>query len=209
MRWLTALRRMTRNGLDSSSLERLSPSRGMTSGPDGLGTVPIAGYGGLTGRELASAGASIAVRPQLATVEDLHHERERLEAFIERAAADVSLRNLRGSYWDLQSAEVEVNDEAEALAAEFDRLGRVEGSAIVGWVIRNAAVRSQRPIANLARSATSAEVSADALDLASTLLDSAQRLDPTDGGFLFSLRPRRDRAWRFRQRFGSIWVYGD
>ena len=201
MRWLTALRRMTRNGLDAPSHRQGVSTAGR------LGTVPIAGHGRLTGRELASAGASIAIRPQLATVDDLHRERERMEAFIERTAADVSMRNLRGSYWDLQSAEVAANDEAEAMAAEFDRLGTVEGSAIVGWVIRNAAIRSQRPIANLAR--PGAEVSADALKLASALLDSAQRLDPTDGGFLFSMRPRRDRSWRFRQRFGSIWVYGD
>ena len=207
MRWLAALRRVTRNGLDSSSLER-PRKRAAVSGP-GMGAVRIAGHGGLTGQELASAGASIAVRPELATVEDLHQERERLEAFIERAAADVSLRNLRGSYWDLQAAEVVANDEIETLGAEFERLGTVEGSAIMGWVIRNAAIRSQRPIANLARPDAQAEVSGDALDLASTLLDSAQRLDPTDGGFLFSLRPRRDRNWRFRQRFGSIWVYGD
>ena len=141
------------------------------------------------------------------TVDDVRDTRERLEALVERSAADVSTRKLRGTYWALQSAEVDVNDERWSLAAEMDRLERVEGAAVVGWVIRNAALRAQRPIALLARADD--DVSDDALDLAGTLLDSPQRLDPTDGGFLFSLRPRRGKRWRSRGRFGHLWIYGD
>jgi hypothetical protein len=208
MRWLSALRDFTRNGIESPDLPAFDDVRRLLApGPGHLGTVPIAGHGGLTGQELAAAGASLAVAPEMATIEDLHHARERLEAFIERAATDVSSRNLRGAYWDLQSTDIDATQEVEALAGEMDHLGHVEGAAVVGWVIRNAAIRAQRPIVSLAR--TAEEVSGDALGMAETLLDSAQRLDPTYGGYTFSLRPRRGRGRRFRERFGRLWVYGD
>lgn len=203
MRWLTALRRMTRNGIDTPM------RRALSTVPVQLGVVPITGHGGLTDRELASAGASIAVPPEHMTVDQLHSARERLEAFVERQA-DVASRTLRGSYWDLQSAEISASDEARSLATEMARQRRVEGAAVVGWVIRNAAQKAQRPIATLARPvADGADIDGDALDLASTLLDSPQRLDPTDGGFLLSPEPRHGSRWRSRGRFGYLWVYGD
>lgn len=208
MRWLTALRRMTRHGIDTAErgLGRvLAPDDRISS--ERLGIVPLHGYGQLTGQELASAGASLAVPAALPTIEDMHHARERAEVFIERAANDVDTRQFGATYWTLQSAEVDADEEAVTLAAEMDRIGHVEGAAIVGWVIRNAAIRAQRPIADLARPAE--EITADALELAETLLDSAQRLDPTYGGYVFSLQPERSEGLRFRDRFGHLWVYGD
>ena len=177
------------------------------SKPQALGTVPIQGHGGLTEGQFASAGASIAVRPGLVTIDDVYDERERFEAFVERVSTDVHSRHLGGSYWDLQRADVDPHEEQYSLAAEMDRLDRVEGASVVGWVIRNAALRMHNPITALARATD--KVSTDALALAGTLLDSRQRLDPTDGGFLFSLQPRRDHRLRSRGRFGHLWVYGD
>lgn len=206
MRWLSKLWQMTRNGVGTLDLT-LEPSPAPNEEPARLGTVSIHGHGGLTGEELASAGASIAAPPELMTVDDVRDARERLEAFIERAATDVSTGTLRGSYWNLQSAQIDPEAERWSLASEMERLGRVEGAAVVGWVIRNAAIRAQRPIARLARDTE--DVSADALELAGALLDSPQRLDPTYGGLLFSSRRRHDKRWRFRGRFGHLWIYGD
>ena len=209
MRWWTAIQDyVTRNGIDAAKLDLdrvlppVDPKIGHT-----LGCVPIRGYGGLTGQELAAAGASLAIRPDLPTIQDMQNARERLEVFIERAANDVAVRNLRGDYWDLQSVDVDGEEEAVALAAELDRVGYVEGAAITGWVIRNAAVRARRPIASLARAAE--DVSDDAFHIAETVLDSAQRLDPTYGGYVFTLHGRPHDRLRFRDRFGHIWVYGD
>ncbi len=212
MDWLAAFSKLTRNGIGSVDLDlglELEPSTRPTSQPtESMGTVPLVGHGGLSADELASAGASIETRPALVTVDDIFDQRERIEAFVERAAADVQERIHGRTYWEQQSAEVEPNEERAVLAAEMDRLGRVEGAAVIGWVIRNAALRTHLPIARLARPAE--EVSDDALDLADTLLGSAQRLDPTDGGFLFSVRPPKRRSrWRSRGRFGDLWVYGD
>lgn len=210
MRWLSALQKMTENGIDLTEFDWRRLVRGEPSGDEAvelLGSVPIAGHGQLTGPELATAGASLEVRSKLPTIADLEQERERLEVFVERAATDVATRNLRGAYWDMQSAEVDENEEVAALAAEMDRLGYVESAAILGWVIRNAAVRAQRPIADLARATD--EVSDDAHSIAATLLGSAQRLDPTYGGYVFALRPLRRKRLRLRDRFGDLWVYGD
>lgn len=212
MRWLTAFRSVIRNGVESPDLDVdhavdqvLAPDSRLSA--ETLGIVPLEGHSELTGQELASAGASLAVPSALQTIEDMHHARERAEVFIERAAADVCQRHLCVDYWDLQSAEVDADEEVATLGAEMDRIGHVEGAAIIGWVIRNAAIRAQRPIASLARGAE--KVSGDALALAETLLGTVQRLDPTLGGFVFSLRPRRGRGLRFRDRFGHLWVYGD
>ena len=206
MRWLSALRQVT--GFESAELDLgrvLAPDSRLSD--ETLGVVSIAGHGQLTGPELASAGASLVVPSALPTIDDMQRARERAEAFIERAAADVATRDQRGTYWALQSAEVGADEEAATLAAEMDRIGHVEGAAIVGWVIRNAAIRAQWPIVDLARPAE--EVSVDALALAETLLDCAQRLDPTYGGFVFSLGPDPGNGLRFRDRFGHLWVYGD
>ncbi len=208
MDWFTAFSRMTRNGIGSLDLELESSTRPTPQTTEVMGTVPIVGHGGLSADDLASAGASIETRPALVTVDDIIDQRQRLEAFVERAVDDVHERAHGGTYWDQQSAEIDPDEEREALASEMDRLGRVEGAAVVGWVVRNAALRTHLPIARLARLAD--EISDDALDLADTLLGSAQRLDPTDGGFVFSLRPPKRRSrWRSRGRFGHLWVYGD
>lgn len=210
MRWFTALQRVARNGAGSRSFALGRWFAPDDDGADALGMVPIEGHGQLSGADLAAAGASLAVRSGLPTIADMHDERERLEVFVERAATDVATRHLRGNYWDLQSAEVDADDEMTALAAEMERVGQVEGAAVVGWVIRNAAIRARRPIASLARAAEDVnDVSVDALGMAETLLDSAQRLDPTYGGYVFSLRPERRDGLRLRDRFGHLWVYGD
>ena len=176
-------------------------------GQQKLGRVPITGHGGISADQLSSAVATLAVRPELPTVADLESELDRFGAFVEGAAFDVSVRNLGRSYWQMQGATVDADDEIFHLASEMERLQRLEGAGLMGWLIRNAAVRAQRPIAMLTRSADDA--GEDALALADTLLGSARRLDPTDGGFLFSPRPRRDRRWRSRGRFGDLWIYGD
>ena len=203
MDWLTALWQTTRNGL--------GPIGCVTDrfiGPDRrLGSVPLRGHGGLSADELASAGASIEVRPSIVTVDHMRDQRERLEAFVERATVDVSDRTFRRSYWDLQGAAVNTDEELEALAAELDPLLWLERAVIVGWVVRNAALHVQRPIADLA--GADVEVSDDALELAQTLLDSPQRLDPTDGGILFSLVPLERHRWRSRGQYADLWVYGD
>ena len=165
MRWLSALLMKTRNGIgafDTSLISRIEQRR---SRIEHFGIVPIAGHGGLSGRELASAGASIARSPDFVTFDDVREAGERMEAFVERAAADVQSRDLRGDYAGLQGAEVDVNEEAEALGAAMERVGRVEGAAVVGWVIRNAAIRSQRPIARLVGAGT-ADVSVDLQEMA-------------------------------------------
>lgn len=203
MDWLTALWHTTRNGL--GSVDRVM---GRFAGSKrGLGSVPLRGHGGLSADEVASAGASLDVRPSMVTVDHMRDQRERLEAFVERAAVDINDRALHRSYWDLQGADVNEDDELEALAAELDPLEWVEGAAIVGWVVRNAALYVQRPIVDLA--GADVEVGDDALQLARTLLDSPQRLDPTDGGILVSLTPLERHTWRSRGRFGDLWVYGD
>ena len=211
MSWMTAFRRMTRNGLDSPALGDLDIKRlFQKDAPDAkrpIGCVPIEGHGGLSARELASAGASLADPTELPTIEVLRQARERMEAFIERAVTDLSTGHLRGTYWDFQSADIDEEAEIDALAGEMQRLRCVESAAVVGWVVRNAAIRAQLPIENLARPLD--EVTADAQQLAETLLDSAQRLDPTFGGYLLSPRPLRRSKRRFRERFGPIWVYGD
>ncbi len=211
MDWLSTLLQLTRDGVRPDVKVSLDVDKLLTSFgsqvPRTLGTVPLRGHGGLSAMQFASAGASIEHRPGLVTVDDVQSQRERVEAFVERVAADVQSRNLGGSYWDLQHTEVDPTEEQYSLAAEMDRLDRVEGAAVVGWVIRNAALRTQRPITSVARA--SQEASADALALAETLLDSRQRLDPTDGGFVFSLRPRRDHRLRSHGRFGHLWIYGD
>lgn len=210
MRWLSALQLMTRNATNSADLDwRLLPGDGRDSA-DAFGTVPIDGHGSLTGPELAAAGASLAARSRLPTIEELAQTRERIEVFVERTMADVEAGHLGYSYWDLQSAKVDANEEVATLAAEVDRLGRVEGAAVIGWVIRNAAIRAQRPVVDLARAASDESgVSDDAMGIAETLLGSAQRLDPTYGGFLFFSRPQRKDGLRFRGLFGHLWVYGD
>ena len=207
MHILADLYRMTRNGVTDLDLdiERLAYVR--PDPRDALGSVPIAGHGQLTAQELASAAASIAVDSGMTTMEKLLQDMERTEVVVRRVAADASTRGLGGSYWDTQSADVDLEEEIERLAGEMQPLGYVEGASVVGWVIRNAAVRAQRPISRLARS--NKPVSADAMALAETLLNSAQRLDPTFGGHVFSLRPRRSKRLRFRDRFGQLWVYGD
>jgi len=209
MDWLTALWQTTRNGLGSMdrAVGRFAGSR------RDPGSVPLRGHGGLSADQLASAGASLEVRPSIVTVDHMRDQRERLEAFVERATVDVNVGALYRSYWDGQFADVDEAEEIEALAAVLDPLEWVEVAAIVGWVLRNAALYVQRPIADLA--GTDAEVGDDALRFARTILDSPQRLDPTDGGILFSLTPLERRAplqhgrWRSRGRYGDLWVYGD
>lgn len=210
MRWLSALQLMTQNGTSVADLDWRLPSSDGRDSAEMLGTVPIEGQGDLTGPELAAAGASLAARSRLPTIDDIAQARERMEVFVERAVADVETRHLGHSYWDLQSTEVDADEEAATLAVELDRLGYVEGAVVIGWVIRNAAIRAQRPIASLARAGDDVDdVSDDALGIAETILGSAQRLDPTYGGFVFSLRPRRRKGLRLRDRFGHLWVYGD
>ena len=87
MRWLTALYEMTRNGIESMELDRLDPRRPFQPAAQ-LGIVPIHGHGELTAEEVASAGASLAGAPILATIDDMDQARQQLEVFVERSVAE-------------------------------------------------------------------------------------------------------------------------